>query len=852
MKRLLIILCAVMAVLLAAAVIIPFLIPTSVYKSQIETAATNALGREVTLKGDPKLSILPVISARIDGADIANPDGFSEPLMIEAGSLQATVKLLPLLSRRVEVDKITLDDAIVRLERLTDGRVNWMFGDPDAQTDPDSGFETGIDRAALSNASVFYKDWNTGEAYALTEFNASAQLKALDQPFSSSGNGSLNGQAFDYRIRLDTIQALTAGEEVGLDARLGTPFGEVAYDGALTLADTPTLDGSFDITSDTLARLMTLIGDSGLPIVGSALESVRASGTISGAATAAEIDFSKLNLIATGLELDYQGALTLGPEPQLDGTLDMNAADAQRLLKSGHPLSLVLAMLGDVDLSATVTGPLSAPTLTGIQLKQRSADLSTDYSGAFSLAGDQAIDGTLSVSSDNPRNVLEAFGTTLPEGDSLNKLAIAGQTTGTLMAPSLSGASLTLDDTRATGDLGADLRGDRPRIIADLSMDTLDLTPFLGSGSQNQDQTPSLNEDWDDTPLDLASLRAVDATVTVSAETVVIDQITLQDALLNTRLDDGRLSAIFRREDHTPGFRVFQGDWYGDLVLDASRSTPTLEIEALATSIAAQDMLTALTGFQNLRGLGDVHVDMSSEGNSLKALISGLDGKFESDLNEGALKGLNLAKMVRDASNIGDLLRSGDLSLTTFREALSPEAETDFSKFIGNLDFNNGVASITNLSIDNPVVGVTGAGQIDLGARTLDISLTPRIDASAAGAGSTIGLNGIPIPVRVYGSWSSIQFGLDQAAVQAELTARLRGQAASEIRNRIGGDAGNIIGGILGGQTAPQTPAEPATDDTAEPTEERDLEDELRDRALDALFGRRDAEPPAEETEDPS
>ena len=61
-----------------------------------------------------------------------------------------------------------------------------------------------------------------GEAYALTEFNASAQLKALDQPFSSSGNGSLNGQAFDYRIRLDTIQALTAGEEVGLDARLGT------------------------------------------------------------------------------------------------------------------------------------------------------------------------------------------------------------------------------------------------------------------------------------------------------------------------------------------------------------------------------------------------------------------------------------------------------------------------------------------------------------------------------------------------------------------------------------------------------------------------------------------------------
>ncbi len=859
MKRLLIILSALIAILLAAAVIIPFLIPTSVYKSQIESAATNALGREVTLKGDPKLSILPVISARIDGADIANPEGFSDPLMIEAGSLQATVKLLPLLSRRVEVGKITLDDATVRLEQLADGSVNWEFGTPGSDPESGGGFETGIDRAALSNASVFYRSWVTGEQYALTEFDGSAQLKALDQPLSSSGKGRLNGQPFDYRIRLDTLQDLTAGRPVILDAKLGTIFGDIDYDGALTLADTPVLDGSFDIASDTLGQLLTVIGDEDLPIVASALNSVRAKGTISGPALTAAIDFTTLKLGATGLDLDYKGALTLGAAPSLDGTVDMNAADAQRLLKPGHALIPLLALMGDVDLSADVTGPLSAPALTGIKLKQRSADLATDYSGDLSLAGDQAITGALDLRSDNPRKVLETFGTVLPEGESLNAVSIKGQTTGSLMAPNLSGAALVLDDTTATGDIGADLRGPRPRIVADLTMDTLDLTPFLGSGSQKQDQTPSLNEDWDDTPFDLAGLRAVDATVTVAADTVVIDQITLQDALLNTRLDDGRLSAIFRRDDDTPGFRVFQGDWYGDLVLDASRSTPTLELEALATSIAAQEMLTALTGFQNLSGLGDVHVKMSSQGNSLKSLINDLDGNFESDLNHGALKGLNLAKMVRDATSLTDLARSGNLTITSFRDAISPEAETDFSQFIGNLEFTNGVASISDLSIENPVVGITGAGSIDLGARTLDISLTPRVDISASGAGATLALGDIPIPVRAYGNWSNIQFGIDQAAVQAELTARLRGQAGSEIGDRIGGDAGRIIGDIIGGRSttpsAPsETPTEPSTEptpDEEQPAEEPDLEDELRDRALDALFGRRDPEPPAEDVPEP-
>ncbi|GAB5453927.1 MAG: hypothetical protein Hens2KO_01560 [Henriciella sp.] len=839
MKRVLIIAGALFAILIAVAVTLPFLIPSSVYKAQIESAATNALGRDVVLKGDASLSVFPIIAARVDGVEIANPDGFSDPVMIEAGSLRARIKILPLLSRRVEVSQIALDDATVRLERLADGQVNWEFT-PEQTPPPEDGtnesagsLETGIDRAKLSNTAVFYRDWTTDTQYALTDFNATARLTALDKPLTSTGEGVINGQAFDYRIRLETIAALSEQNPVALDLTLNTIYGDVGYDGAVTLGDDPVLDGGFQVSSETLGQALAILGDEDLPIVASELSSVSAKGAVKGSLTDAILNFEQLTLSATGLDVDYAGSIQLGTTTMLDGTVDLNAADAQRLLKPNHPLIPLLTLLGDVDFEARLQGPIMTPRLTGIVLKQRSQDLSTDYAGNLGFEGDRALDGRLNLSSTNPRAVLQTLGTELPPGESLNVIEISGQTSGSLLSPSLKDAEILIDDTTASGSLGADLRSARPRVTADLKMQELDLTPFFGA---QQDPEPTLAEDWDDTPLDLAGLQAVDATITIAADTVTMDQVTLNDALLNTRLDQGRLSAIFRRDNDAPGFKVFQGNWSGDLVLDASRSTPTLQINALADSIAAQDMLTALTGFQNLNGLGDVLIDLSSEGTSIKALINGLDGKFQTDLNDGALRGLNLTKLVQSTSNLQELIGNGGLTVASFQDAFSPNATTDFSKFIGSLDITNGVATLTDLNIDNPVIGVFGSGQIDLGARTLDIRLTPRVDVNAAGAGSTIGVGDIPIPVRIYGSWSSVRFGLDSTAVQAELTSRLRGQAANEIADRIGGDAGAIIGGIIGSGSSNEASEEEAPS----------LEDEITNRALGALFGSRDRD---EETE---
>ena len=65
MKRVLLIVSGIAALLIIAAFSVPFFIPKSVYKNQIENAATNALQRDVTLAGDVKISVFPRISASV-------------------------------------------------------------------------------------------------------------------------------------------------------------------------------------------------------------------------------------------------------------------------------------------------------------------------------------------------------------------------------------------------------------------------------------------------------------------------------------------------------------------------------------------------------------------------------------------------------------------------------------------------------------------------------------------------------------------------------------------------------------------------------------------------------------------
>lgn len=129
MKRTLRILLAVVGVLVALIVVamiaLPLFFDPNDYKAQINAAIERQIGREVDISGDIGLSVFPWLGLELGRVEVANAEGFGDKPMAEMNSAQISVKLLPLISRDIEVGTVSLNGLRLRLARNAQGRSNW-------------------------------------------------------------------------------------------------------------------------------------------------------------------------------------------------------------------------------------------------------------------------------------------------------------------------------------------------------------------------------------------------------------------------------------------------------------------------------------------------------------------------------------------------------------------------------------------------------------------------------------------------------------------------------------------------------------------------------------------------------
>src|ERR1700690_2531125 len=114
----------VVAILLLVVIALPFLIDVNSFRPKLESALTEALGREVKV-GNLSLSILSgTVSA--EDLSIADDPTFSKDPFIRAKSLKVGVEVMPLIfSEALHVTDITLDQPEIAL--LRDAAGKWNF-----------------------------------------------------------------------------------------------------------------------------------------------------------------------------------------------------------------------------------------------------------------------------------------------------------------------------------------------------------------------------------------------------------------------------------------------------------------------------------------------------------------------------------------------------------------------------------------------------------------------------------------------------------------------------------------------------------------------------------------------------
>lgn len=750
MKRVLLIVSGIAALLIIAAFSVPFFIPKSVYKNQIENAATNALQRDVTLAGDVKISVFPHISASVEQVSVANPDGFATPNMIEAGALRGSVKWMPLLSRRVDVQEIAFVDADVFLQRKADGNTNWEFASSKEASPPPEGtngsFDAGIESAILKNASLIFQDDQSGETYKLSELDLEASLRGMDQPLSATASGRFQEQAFTVDIWLDAPEALTRNLPAQARLDLASDLANIKYDGSVQLGDAPSLNGTFE----------TVVAD--------------------------------LAALTQQFELDVPARSALG-----------------RLQVAGK-----------------ASGALDSPSLTELKLTHDSDLLSASYEGSVSLNGDGTVAGTLSIASDRMRDLLSAAAIELAPGDTLQTFAVSGTANGTFKSVMVNNLNLSLDALRGTGQAGIDVSATTPRIIGDLSVPALDLTPFMGE--PDPEKTNQGIQPWSDETLELSGLKSVNANLSLEVGSLTIGDVELTDAVMDVDLTDGLLTADLSQ------FKAFSGLWLGKLTVDARPATPKVGFDMQGQNVAVANLLGTLAGFDSLTGTGQFKVSAQSSGTSIDAIMQAIDGEVSTSLSDGVVKGLNVAALVRSASSLKQAIATGSIQELNFGEALSQNAETDFSSFNTVLKVNNGVANVDVMKLLSPILGVDGTGQINLAGQSMDLRLATSVDKSAQGQGSVVQLNGIPVPIRISGAWTNPKVTPDLSGVSSAFKAELGSRVLEElgVSNSAGsGRTEDVIGGLLGIKKP----------DPEAPTDDAPAETSAEDVAIKALGG---------------
>ncbi|MFC1882514.1 AsmA family protein [Thermodesulfobacteriota bacterium] len=112
-------------IIIAALLIIPMFVDVQKYKPVIENKVAEATGRPFSVGDDLKLSLFPWAGVSFSNLQLGNPAGFAEKEFLNVKSFEVRVKLLPLISKEIEIKRFVMDEPQIVLVKNKNGRGNW-------------------------------------------------------------------------------------------------------------------------------------------------------------------------------------------------------------------------------------------------------------------------------------------------------------------------------------------------------------------------------------------------------------------------------------------------------------------------------------------------------------------------------------------------------------------------------------------------------------------------------------------------------------------------------------------------------------------------------------------------------
>jgi AsmA protein len=696
-------------------------------KQKLVQAVYEQKQRTLKLDGELGLSFYPSLGAKLGKASLSERNSPQEFASIE--NARISVRLLPLLSRQAVIDRIELDGARAVVVRGKDGSFNFddLLTKPKDEkgkeaappTKASEPIEFDVASIALTHSAISFRDDKAGRAIQLSDVNLKTGR------LSKGGSGPLE---FNFKANAQQPK-LNAAFRLGANYRYDVTRRQFALE-KLDLKIKGEVLAFKDLDAVLGAKEAGIGGgQGGIQVEGLALS---AKGVMGDEALDAKVDVPHLALLderTSGQKANATLRLA-GKERQLEAKLELAAVEgAAAVWKIGKLAAQWSLTQGPLSAKGHLAGPVHG------DLNAKVVDL-PKLTGELEIAHPQM-----------PMKQLK-----LPLDGSLR----------TDWGKSQAAASLSsrFDDSAVQAKLqvakfspltaGFDLAADRLNFDKYFPAEVSAAKPAGPAAPTPAESKPA--------PIDFSFLRGLDLkgalrVSAMQARNVKLSNFKADIAVRGGRLDVSPLSA-----------NLYGGTAAG--ALSAQADGNRVALRQTLSNVAIGPLLRDYAKKDLMEGQGQVALDVTAGGNSAAAMTQSLSGTASVKLREGAVKGINLAKAVRQARTI-----AGKQDAVV---GANTAEQTDFSEMTASFKIANGVARNDDLSAKSPFLRAAGAGSIDLVQGRIDyLAKVTIVETSKGQEGKELAdLSGLTVPVRLTGPLDNVSWRLEFGAMAGELAKR--------------------------------------------------------------------------------
>jgi AsmA protein len=730
----------VIAVPLIGAVIIAVTFDPNEYKPMIINLVKDKTQRTLSIPGELSLSFFPRLGVELGQTSLSERN--SQETFASIDSAQLSVELLPLFSERLVVDHVLLDGLHARLQRTSEGSTNiddLLTQGEEEEQQQNRQVDFSIDGIRITDANLIFDDRQQKRRIQVSDLDLETGRLADGVPSKLVLSTHLKGSnpQIDAKVDLRTeIQfSLQKNHYVahGLELRVNGAYADwkdlaLKLNGSVNAAPNQLVVDKLELDARGTQGARTIQANLASPELAVRDGRIRAGGL----RATAQVTEGDRNLVANLTAPAFEGSEQSFTLP----SLELDAAVKQPQLNA------------KVTAAGTVTGNLEKMLFASPQLK-------------MALEGTQnseKIQGTLAtpVSADLQARTIQlpklvaSFTLPNPGGGQL-KLAANGSMNADLnrerLAMTLKGK---LDQSQF--DLEAAMRGfAEPAYQFNVAIDEIDVDRYRGAPTQTA-SAPAPNQPEE--PIDLSALKGVTAKGSIRIGSLKAADVLASNVRADLQVANGKAEVAPLEA------RLYGGSLSGSI--SATASNPArFAVNQRLNSVDIGPLLKAAMGKEApIDGKGNVQFNLAAQGSTVSQLTKTLNGKGEIDLRDGAVRGINIARVIRNArTNLQQLTGKA----TEQSGVGNTEERTDFSELHAGFNINNGVLRNNDLSAKSPLLRIAGEGTVDLVEERLNYLVKATVVSTLKGQGGAglEALKGVTVPVRLTGPFTAPEWKID-------------------------------------------------------------------------------------------